>query len=91
MAVLNPRYRVVSVRLSEDEYRHLADLCVKRGAHSISDFARIAICNFLRRRNLDNDRNAFSEMAVEEKFAQLEEEVRRLSQMLDTKTLAAKG
>jgi hypothetical protein len=48
MPVFNPRSRVVSFRLSEEEYEGLLEICLSHGARSISDFARIATCRYLR-------------------------------------------
>jgi hypothetical protein len=48
MAVLKPRSRMISVRLSEDEYSALRDLCSLTGARSVSDFTRDAMRTVLR-------------------------------------------
>jgi uncharacterized protein YerC len=42
MAVLRRRTRIVSFRISEEEYEDLMDLCAIRQARSLSDFARVA-------------------------------------------------
>jgi hypothetical protein len=42
LAVITRRTRVVSFRISEEEYQDLINLCVMRQARSISDFARLA-------------------------------------------------
>ncbi len=42
MSVFKRRTRIVSFRLSEDEYEHLRETCVSHGVRSISDFARFA-------------------------------------------------
>jgi hypothetical protein len=42
MAVLKRRTRIVSFRISEDEYQDLIGLCVTREARSLSEFARLA-------------------------------------------------
>jgi hypothetical protein len=47
MAVLKPRSRQVSFRLSEDEYQILCHFCVSMGARSISDVARSAVCDMV--------------------------------------------
>lgn len=47
MTVLNPRSRMISVRLSEDEYTTLRRLCSATGARSVSDFTRDAMRVFL--------------------------------------------
>jgi hypothetical protein len=43
MPVLKPRNRLVYFRISEDEYRRLADICAAGGARSMSDLARSAL------------------------------------------------
>lgn len=40
MAVLNRRSRMISFRLSEQEYESLLTLCSSKGARSLSDLAR---------------------------------------------------
>lgn len=47
MTVLNPRSRMISVRLSEEEYSALRRLCSASGARSVSDFTRDAMRVFL--------------------------------------------
>ena len=43
MKVLKPRSRMISVRLSEEEYAALIRLCSVTGARSVSDFTRDAM------------------------------------------------
>ncbi|MGB8260383.1 MAG: hypothetical protein WCE75_08525 [Terracidiphilus sp.] len=43
MTVLKPRSRMISVRLSEEEYTALRRLCVITGARSVSDLTRDAM------------------------------------------------
>ena len=45
MTVLKPRSRSISVRLSEEEFSALLELCSESGARSVSDFTRAAVCN----------------------------------------------
>jgi len=47
MKVLKPRSRMISIRLSEDEYDGLCRLSAVTGAHSLSDLARNAMRLFL--------------------------------------------
>jgi hypothetical protein len=47
MKVLKPRSRMISIRLSEDEYDGLCRLSAATGAHSLSDLARSAMRLFL--------------------------------------------
>ncbi len=43
MTVLKPRSRMISVRLSEDEYSALQQMCTATGARSVSDLTRDAM------------------------------------------------
>ena len=43
MKILKPRSRMISVRLSEEEYTALIQLCSATGARSVSDFTRDAM------------------------------------------------
>jgi plasmid stability protein len=43
MNIVNARSRMISVRLSQDEYTALVNLCAARGARSVSDLARNAL------------------------------------------------
>jgi Arc/MetJ-type ribon-helix-helix transcriptional regulator len=43
MAVLKPRSRMISVRLSDEEYTALRRLCLVTGARSVSDITRDAM------------------------------------------------
>jgi hypothetical protein len=43
MNILNARSRMISIRLSEDEYAALMTLCASSGARSVSDLARNAL------------------------------------------------
>jgi hypothetical protein len=47
MTVFKARSRMVSVRLSEDEYIALRELCLTTGARSVSDITRDAMRAFL--------------------------------------------
>lgn len=43
MTVFRPRTRLLTVRLSEEEYEELRRICAEEGARSLSDFARESI------------------------------------------------
>lgn len=47
MAVLKPRSRMISVRLSDEEYSALRRLCLVTGARSLSDITRDAMRGLL--------------------------------------------
>ena len=48
MTVMKPRSRMISVRLSEEEYLALRTLCSATGARSVSDLTRDAMRNVLK-------------------------------------------
>jgi hypothetical protein len=54
MTVQNPRSHTISVRLSEEEYVALRQLCSMTGARSISDLIRNAMHVFLNGPNRDD-------------------------------------
>ena len=51
MGVLKPRTRLVSFRISDDEYQALVKITAAQGARSISDFSRSALCEALKNSN----------------------------------------
>ncbi len=44
MSVRNPRTRLISFRLAEDEYQALQSVCDSQQARSLSEFVRTSIC-----------------------------------------------
>ena len=42
MRVLKRRSRIVSFRLSDEEYKSMMETCISQGARSLSDYARAA-------------------------------------------------
>jgi len=83
MTVMKPRSRMISVRLSEEEYTTLKRLCSLTGARSVSDLTRDAMRTVLRGVNRDDSLgNNFDEFRVgmknlEEKVEQLEAKITR--------------
>ncbi len=85
MAVLKRRSRIVSFRLSPEEYEAIKERCVTEGARSISDFARTSACNSLPPRE-SSQRGLVSEATIRllrAKVDELEREVHRLSRFMD--------
>lgn len=85
MSVMKRKTRMLSIRLSEDEYERLKELCVAEGARSISDLTRSAVQRLLYPA-------AASDQGVQlvERMQQLDgmvrvlnREVRRLSSLVD--------
>jgi hypothetical protein len=54
MTVLKPRSRTISIRLSEEEFVALKQLCSVSGARSVSDFTRDAMRTVLTGVNRDD-------------------------------------
>jgi Arc/MetJ-type ribon-helix-helix transcriptional regulator len=48
MPVFKPKSKMISIRLSDEEYEGLKSLCVSSGARSVSDLAREAMGQMLR-------------------------------------------
>ena len=48
MGVLKRRTRLISFRLSDEEYQALVEITTSRNARSISDFSRTALCQALK-------------------------------------------
>jgi hypothetical protein len=86
MGVLKPRKKMVSLRLAEDEYERLIELCSVEGAHSASDLARTAVCDYLLSRDKKSGNGGPSAADLHQKVAKLEKEVRRLSRMAASAT-----
>ena len=59
MTVLKPRSRMISVRLSEEEYSALRRLCSVTGARSVSDLTRDAMRELLHGMNRDGQLGNF--------------------------------
>ena len=47
MSVIRRKTRTISIRLSDDEYGALRNVCESQGVRSLSDFARLAIENLI--------------------------------------------
>jgi hypothetical protein len=54
MTVLKPRSRSISIRLSEEEFLTLKQLCLVTGARSVSDLTRDAMHMILKGANRDD-------------------------------------
>jgi hypothetical protein len=77
MRVLRPRSRIVSIRMSEEEFSTLRRICLTTGARSVSDLAREAMRGLLNgtsQETGDTTRNEYSAQMRE-----LEQRVDKLS------------
>ncbi len=78
MSVLRRRSRMISIRMSEEEFSTLRRMCITTGARSLSDLAREAMRGFLSGANQETAPDA----TRNEYYAQmkdLEQKVERLS------------
>lgn len=87
MTVLKRRSRIVSFRLSPEEYEAMKERCITEGARSISDLARASACRSLTASRESPSRNLVSEATIRllrARVDELEREVHRLVQFMDT-------
>ena len=82
MVVLKPRRKLVSLRLSDDEYQRLVELSSVYGAHSTSDLARTAVCSFLEQADEPRGLPTPEVAELQAKVGKMEAAVRRLSRMV---------
>jgi hypothetical protein len=75
MNVLKPRSRMISIRLSDQEYDDLKNRCVARGARSLSDLARAAMNDLLN--------GTAGDLALSSRVEDVCEQMRVLHQKLD--------
>lgn len=81
MKVMKVRSRMISVRLSEEEYSALVNLCVSNGARSVSDVARDAMRMLLRRDK--NKNNSHSEVnGIDAQIRSLNQRIEELKDRL---------
>jgi len=85
MPVLNPRSRLISLRLTDDEYQALIRITRAEGARSTSELARNAICSFLTRCD-----SPARETETPERISQIEAELKRLKRVLETMATLAR-
>jgi hypothetical protein len=86
MAVLRRRTRIVSFRISEEEYQDLVNLCAMRQARSLSDFARLAtFSQFEAKTSTGKPENTLRE--IYRKLGALDREVKRLAGLIEPRGL----
>jgi len=77
MAVLKRRSKMISFRLSEDEYADLRSVCEHEGARSVSDLARDAVHRLVRKQSNHSVEAVIQELVGRVNLLDLE--VQRLS------------
>ena len=92
MPLLKRRSKMISFRVSEQEYENLIEFCTTHGARSMSDLARDAMCRLLpvAGHNGNGNGNGYkpiaSEPEIEELYGRLgsvENAVARLTRLLE--------
>ena len=88
MTVLKRRSRMVSFRLSEEEYEGLKHICIAVGARSLSDVARDAV-----KQMIENGSSPRRDLSAElelltQRMEALDHEVKRLAHLLDQTSLS---
>jgi|SRR5579862_1733778 len=81
MSVLTRRTRVVSFRLSEEEYQDLMTLCATQGSRSLSDFARFATFSQFAS-DMTNGQADTTVQQICRKLGALDREVQRLARLM---------
>jgi hypothetical protein len=80
---INRRSRIISFRLSPEEYESLRNLSLSNGARSISEFTRSAACQMAS--NGDTVKLDSALESLNNVISALDRHVERLSQILDKK------
>src|SRR5579871_579984 len=101
MPVIKRRSKMVSFRLSEQEYQDLLRLCEQRGSRSISDLARDAVFNLLAPAHTNGHGNGNGNghaadgsviehrvHALDGRMQELDREVKRLAGLLAERAMA---
>jgi len=94
MGVFRRRTRVVSFRLSDDEYESLKQVSLAEGARSVSDYARLALCGLLGGpRQSGRDGLEAKVCELDEQMQALQHELRRLQAVVgpEPEPLAGSG
>ena len=83
------RSKMVSIRLSHEEFRKLRELCVETGARSLSDLARDAMHRLMSEGTEPNggtDQRLTARVEeLDERLSDLQEKVTRLSTLVGVK------
>ena len=95
MSTMRNRNSLITVRLSEEEYKLLKIACDDRGARSISDFVRAMIAQRVNSRRSSGSHLAGDLESIAEKLAELDIALNDLSgqitEILGERAVAARG
>jgi hypothetical protein len=84
MTVAKPKNRMISFRLSDEEYEHLVNLCETQSARSLSDLARSAMQSLIANGGVNGGGDGVEERLshLDGRLNALDEAVERLSQRI---------
>ena len=93
MSVFNRRTRIISFRLSEQEYENLRTVCLSRGIRSIADLARLAAqeCAATNGESLGDGSLAAWVRQLQGRVTALDSEVKRLWKGMEPQPAPAEG
>ncbi|MCX6619758.1 MAG: hypothetical protein NTY38_01500 [Acidobacteria bacterium] len=77
MITVKPKSRMISIRLSDDEYYTIKTVCDSYGARSVSDFARTALHSFAQHQE------PLPDSSVDNRFAEIDDRLDQLSRQLE--------
>ncbi len=83
MAVFKPRSRMISFRLSEDEYERLKQNSLAGGARSVSDYARLVLSDLMAGRLATDHRAETRIEEIDRRIDELRSELKRLSEVVE--------
>ncbi len=81
MPVFHPRTKIISFRVSQEEYEHLVRISAESGAQRVSDWARAAAF-------AHSGDPALMECDLQTRVEGLHREVQRLSELIDNSTIS---
>ena len=88
MAVLARRTRIVSFRVSEEEYQNLVSICLTQQARSISDFARFVTLSQFKLDGAQGEVESTLQQ-IHRMLAEIDGEIRRLARLIEMQALDA--
>jgi hypothetical protein len=87
MPVFKPKTRMISFRLSEDEYEWLRQDSLAKGARSVSDYARLILCRIALGGGESNRDGAEEKLLqIGHRLNELDREVQRLAHLVEPYT-----
>jgi hypothetical protein len=90
MSIAFRRNRMISFRLSPEEYERFAKMCSERGVRSISDMARIALQKLVAG-DAESDPISFEVRDLRSQIKTMANEVERLAEIVDGRKASKAG